>query len=236
MLSGSSPENNSSSNSRKSRDNNKKVVHNKSGDDDGVTPPTQTELDLVRTSWERVSQIRRAEDDIAISPSHAFGLAFYDALFEANPELRTLFSNIFQQARALTGMISYIARAPALSADKQSNKRVPTIRELNQLRREGQAEEESADPEWLVDKLRELGARHYFYSVKPEQLAYVGPAFVTALQVRLGDEYEPRLGDAWLSAHAYAAHHMRVGLESQLAWQTSTASHQRRHKANCILQ
>lgn len=205
MLSGSSPGTRSDSSSRKHRDNNRKVVQNKSENDDGVTPPTQTELDLVRTSWERVSQIRRVEDDVAISPSHAFGLAFYDALFEAHPELRALFSNIFQQARALTGMISYIARAPALTADKQNNQKVPTLRELNQLRREGQAEEESADPEWLVDKLRELGARHYFYNVKPEQLAYVGPAFVTALQVRLGDEYEPRLGDAWLSVSLFVS-------------------------------
>lgn len=191
--------------------------------------PTQRQIELVRYSWERVSELRHPDDDEVISPSHAFGLVFYDALFELNGDLRALFTNIVQQARALTGMISYIARAPAVTnaaassstsnsnTDKveQPQKRPRTIRELNAItraRRDSQSqqqqqeaeqqEEEEGNPEWLAQKLQDLGARHVAYGVLPEHLGLVGPAFVMALKKRLLDEYEPEIGDAWLAVRA----------------------------------
>lgn len=148
--------------------------------------PSQTEIDIIRTSWELVSQKRVDSDDKTISPSHAFGLAFYAALFELCPEAEPLFHNVFQQAKALTGMIAFIARAPKLTKQKRG-----TIKDMNKKK----VEEE--DPEWLALQMKELGARHYFYKIKPEYFDHVGPAFVTALKNRLGEEYTDEMGEAW---------------------------------------
>jgi hemoglobin-like flavoprotein len=164
--------------------------------------PTQIQIDLVRTSWERVSQIRHSNDDRNISASHAFGLAFYDALFEMDNQVKELFDNVFQQARALTGMISYIARAPGVTTASRPACCTPTmpttIRDINASKKNNNQEYEEGDPEWLAAQMRELGARHYFYKVKPHHLELVGPAFVTALKKRLGEEYTDDIGDAWV--------------------------------------
>ncbi|KAF7728608.1 DNA-binding transcription factor yap1 [Apophysomyces ossiformis] len=219
--------------------------------------PTQAQIDLVRTSWERVSEIRHPNDDVNVSPSHAFGLAFYDALFELDPDSRGLFANVFQQARALTGMISYMARAPTVTgvakpppccpSSRKKLQNVYTIREINARKRareeashgdpgnnsaDADLDDDEGDPERLVQQMRELGARHYFYNVRPHHLDLVGPAFVSALKVRLGAEYVPEVGVAWLKAHAYAVHHMRIGLESQQAWEEGRRYQPRRQTEN----
>lgn len=187
-----------------------------------IFSPTQRQIDLVRISWERVSEIRLLTDDRNVSASHAFGLAFYDALFEMDESCRGLFHNMFQEARALTGMISYIARAPTVA--KSSMQRPTccggfptsppldtpptsptTIRDINARKRANtlsngldSADYEEGDPEWLALQMRELGARHYFYKVQPHHLELVGPAFVEALKKRLGDEYTDEIGEAWI--------------------------------------
>ncbi|CEP08919.1 hypothetical protein [Parasitella parasitica] len=216
------------------------------------TPPTQAQIDIVRYTWERVSEIHLDTDNPTVSATHAFGLAFYDALFKLDPSLKPLFTNIFQQARALAGMVSYIARAPNVTGpnkpqsttsqnESHINKleRVPTIREINAKKRKEtnattfqelvcsvatnhstKAEnDEEGDSERLLYKLRELGARHYFYNVEPRYLALVGPAVLSALKIRLGKEFLPEVAEAWTRAHAYAAYHMKIGLESQAAWE-----------------
>lgn len=196
------------------------------------TPPTQAQIDIVRYTWERVSDIRHPGDDPNVSASHAFGLAFYEALFELDPSLKQLFTNIFQQARALAGMISYIARAPNVVGQKSCRSsptgcgfassqpgRILTIREINAKKRKEntattfselvlnaanhsldpvtQQDEIEGDPERLLYKLRELGARHYFYNVQPHQLALVGPAILIAIKVRLGKDFIPEVAEAW---------------------------------------
>lgn len=177
--------------------------------------PTQKQIDLVRISWERVSEIRHLGDDRNISSSHAFGLAFYDALFEMDKDIKELFDNVFQQARALTGMISYIARAPGVTTTARptccggspdSPSTIPTtIRDINAAKKnrtsEEQDEYEEGDPEWLALQMRDLGARHYFYKVKPYHFGFVGPAFAAALKKRLGDEYTEEIGDAWVKVN-----------------------------------
>jgi hemoglobin-like flavoprotein len=75
-----------------------------------IEHPTTAELAIVRKTWEQVSHIRLADDDTNVSPSLAFGLSFYNAIFREDPELQKLFPNIMKQARALTGMISYITK------------------------------------------------------------------------------------------------------------------------------
>ncbi|CAO3595925.1 unnamed protein product [Absidia cylindrospora] len=113
-----------------------------------------------------------------------------------------------------------------------------TIKEINARKRKKQQQqqhnnndddnddddEEDLDPEWLVMKLRELGARHHYYKVEPEQFQLVGPAIDTALRVRLEDEYTVEIGKAWTRTHAYVAHHMALGLVSQRQWEKKKKS------------
>jgi hemoglobin-like flavoprotein len=169
--------------------------------------PTQSQIDLVRITWERVTEITLPSDRLNVSPAHAFGLVFYEALFQLDEEIEGLFSNVFQQARAMAGMISFIARAPQVTgatnisccgAAPQSS---PSIREINLQKRSKLENFQEGDPEWLVEKIRELGARHYFYDVQPHHLAWVGPAFVTALKKRLGNEYTDEIGEAWIKVN-----------------------------------
>ncbi|KAI8644030.1 hypothetical protein BD408DRAFT_401407 [Parasitella parasitica] len=226
--------------------------------------PTQKQIDLVRTSWERVSQIRHETDDRNVSASHAFGLAFYDALFEMDEDCRQLFDNVFQQARALTGMISYIARAPNVTnnnsaltrpaccggsgnysaAGPDSPPSTPTtIKDINARKRatsfdSSEDSYDEGDPEWLALQMRELGARHYFYKVKPQHLELVGPAFASALKKRLGNEYTTEIGEAWVKANSYAAYNMKIGFDSQQAWEEGTTNNRssRKNKAACTIQ
>ncbi|KAI9470801.1 MAG: hypothetical protein EXX96DRAFT_585776 [Benjaminiella poitrasii] len=215
--------------------------------DPDEVPPTPAQIDIVRYTWERVSEIRLEDDDPNISSSHAFGLAFYEALFELEPSLRPLFPNIFQQARALAGMISFITRAPSVfgssnkSSKNDANERVMSIKEINARKRketaattfpelvttavaQNSSSVSEEDTGYLLHKLRELGARHFFYHVEPYHLSLVGPAVLMALQIRLGEEFLPEVAEAWTRAHAYAAYHMKCGLESQENWEKGRKS------------
>ncbi|KAI8086288.1 uncharacterized protein BX664DRAFT_335429 [Halteromyces radiatus] len=199
--------------------------------------PTQQDIDIVRYSWERVIDLQHDQDNTStVSPAQAFGLAFYDALFELDPETRSLFgSNVLIQAKMLTGVIGYITRAPMITAiDSQSptspRVKMNTIREINARKREQEQQrkttttttkeeevvvEEDIDPEWLAIQLQELGARHHFYNVKPEQFQLIGPAIDIALRKRLRNEYTKDIGKAWIKTHAYVAHHMTQGILSE---------------------
>ncbi|KAI8379636.1 globin-like protein [Radiomyces spectabilis] len=194
--------------------------------------PSQKQIDIIRYSWERVSEIRCAGDDRNVSSAHAFGLVFYDALFELDPDAKKLFPNVYKQARALTGMISYIARAPSVTA--------PNLMEGATMCCPGdKSKYDEADPEWLAHQMRELGARHYFYGVHAHHLDLVGKSFVEALKRRLGDEYTDEIGDAWLKGHAYTTYHMRIGLETQRMWEMErrTATTQAASKPDaCLIQ
>lgn len=188
----------------------------------GPAAPTQAQIDIVRYTWERVCDIQLDTDGPAVSPSHAFGLEFYGALFQIDPSFKPLFSNIFQQARVLASMIACITRAPmingktAYGCEFSTEKKPPTIREINARKRiqstatnfpelvlnavaDATSEIPEGDPDRLLFQLRELGARHYFYQAKPEHLPLVGRAVLQALQARLGKEYLPEVADAWSS-------------------------------------
>ncbi|KAG1186021.1 hypothetical protein G6F62_005714 [Rhizopus arrhizus] len=124
-------------------------------------------------------------------------------------------------------MIAYIARAPTLTKEKKGT----TIKDMNTKK----VEEE--DSEWLAMQMRELGARHYFYEIKPMHFDLVGPAFVIALKKRMGKEYTEETGDAWIKAAAYVAHHMTIGFESQRAWEKGGPLKKiRRSKQPCTIQ
>ncbi|KAI8883339.1 hypothetical protein K501DRAFT_249663 [Backusella circina FSU 941] len=199
----------------------------------GQESPTQSQIDLVRITWERVTKIKLFDDNPSVSPAHAFGLIFYEALFELDKEIEGLFSNVFQQARAMAGMISFIARAPQVTDPQLPS----SIQDINAKKRSKLEEVQEGDPEWLAKKIRELGARHYFYNVQPHHLAWVGPAFVTALKKRLGDEYTDEIGDAWIKASDYVAYNMKIGFESQQAWEKGKQyKYSKQNKGGCNIQ
>lgn len=204
--------------------------------------PTQQDIDIVRCSWERVVDLQHITDSRTTSPVQAFGSAFYDALFDLNPQARSLFgNNVLVQARVLTGIISFLVRAPmvatnqqAASIPKRPTSKLSTIKEINARKREQQKQQRSGkevsginnpddngdeddgemDHEWWARKLQDLGARHQSYKVKSEHFQLVGPAIDAALRVRLKEEYTSEIGKAWIKAHAYVAHHMALGLLS----------------------
>ncbi|KAG1442827.1 hypothetical protein G6F56_010902 [Rhizopus delemar] len=178
-------------------------------------PPTQAHIDIMRYTWEYLCSIRLPEDDVSMSPSYAFGSAFFNALFETEPALEFVFTNIVHQARAFAGMMSCLLRIPASS----------TIREINANKRRGRSlsfselvtatsaftEEHVAEDR--AHQLRELGARHYLYNLSTCHLDLVGPALIKALEVRLGNEFLPEVQEAWEKTQTYVIYHMKTGLE-----------------------
>ncbi|KAI7899032.1 uncharacterized protein BX663DRAFT_522895 [Cokeromyces recurvatus] len=221
------------------------------------TPPTQADIDIVRYTWERILEIRLDGDDPNVSSSHLFGLAFYDALFKLDPSLQSFFTNIFQQARAFAGIISYIARAPSVTAS--ANDKVMTIQEINARKRKEtnaktfpelvtatiniktEKEKEEEDVELLLHKLRMLGARHYTYNVRSQHLLLAGSAILKALKKRLGKEFLPEVAEAWAKAYAYAEYHMMIGLESQANWEkgkkdSASLKVNSTSKSSCLIQ
>ncbi|SAM06036.1 hypothetical protein [Absidia glauca] len=242
---------------------------------DPALMPTQQDIDTVRCSWERVVDLQHITDSKTTSPVQAFGSAFYDALFDLNPQVRSLFGdNVLVQARVLTGIISFLVRAPMIATNKQATStpkrptsKLYTIKEINARKREQQKQQRSGkdtstsetnkpddngdvddgemDHEWWARKLRELGARHQSYKVKPEHFQLVGPAIDAALRVRLQEEYSSEIGKAWIKAHAFVAHHMALGLLSHKQQDTvkrsssliqPSSSSSTPLSSNCILQ
>jgi hemoglobin-like flavoprotein len=61
------------------------------------------------------------------------------------------------------------------------------------------------DAPWLTTTLRELGARHEGYGVRPEMYRWVGECLLAALADVAGDAFTPRVRDAWAEAYATIA-------------------------------
>ncbi|KAF7725142.1 hypothetical protein EC973_000394 [Apophysomyces ossiformis] len=226
--------------------------------------PTKEQIDMVRSSWACIMESKKPEDDSTTSPGHAFCLAFYAALFELDPDLRMLFSNVFQQARALAGMIAYIARVPSMTRSTSGIDPdiCPAVVPIDDVNAFGRAMEESearrhyysglvgqaqsvepkdADEE-LIFLFRELGARHYFYNLQVRHLPLAGQSLLRALRERLGKECSPELEQAWQVAFDFVASHMKIGFEAQVKWMegrrsSATASFfDRRKNTTCAIQ
>ncbi|SAM09711.1 hypothetical protein [Absidia glauca] len=177
---------------------------------DPTLVPSQTDIDLVRSSWERVIETQHPSDEDGVSPAQAFGLVFYAALFHLDPHIRPLFdgTNVMIQAKMLTFVIGCLVRAPMVI-----QRRGPTLKEISTTPTGAE------DMEGLAAKIRELGARHHFYNVEPAHFQLVGPAVDMALRERLKHEYTDAIGQAWLRTHAFVAHHMAMGLLAQRKWE-----------------
>ncbi|KAI8143332.1 hypothetical protein BJV82DRAFT_612349 [Fennellomyces sp. T-0311] len=186
-------------------------------------PPNKAQLRIIRCTWERVTEKRLPDDNPNVSASYAFGQCFYEALFKLDPELKPFFTNTVQQARVLTGILSYIARSPSIMPARF--KEIGTIKEM--IAMDDDEELSRQEEAWMIDQLHELGARHVEYKIYRETMFdHIGPALVEALIKRLDSEYEPHVGEAWLKAHFYVAFHMKRGLQSQLVWENALADDQ----------
>lgn len=188
-------------------------------------PPSQAQLNVIRDSWERVlsTPINNNNTDqsstssnstLSTTPSasSAFHHAFFEALFTLDPNLTTWFPNVKRQARALTGIVSYVVRAPAILPVKY--KTYKSLREMHQIQQTLDEEEE----QWMREQLKALGARHaVHHQIQIDMLDHVGPALISALYQRLDSEFSPAMRDAWLHALHYVIYYMKQGFETQLA-------------------
>jgi hemoglobin-like flavoprotein len=108
-----------------------------------------------------------------------FGPVFYARLFEANPELRTIFPrNMGSQSRALIGMLGLIVKM----LDMQ---------------------------EKLRPLIHYLGERHTALSVSPEHYPPFGEALMWALESFLREDFTPATRRAWQEAYQFMADNMQ---------------------------
>ena len=122
---------------------------------------------LVQSSFAHIAQ--RAEE---------FGVRFYANLFEAHPELRSLFRN---DMAAQTKMFMYILSS--------------AVRGLNRMQE-------------LVGGLRALGKRHVDYGVKRADYDKVASALIRTLKEFLADEFTVELQHAWVTVFGMVAETM----------------------------
>jgi hemoglobin-like flavoprotein len=67
------------------------------------------------------------------------------------------------------------------------------------------------DAPWLETQLMALGARHAEYGVADEMYAWVGECLVAALKAVAGDDWTPRIEQAWTDAFAAISGLMLAG-------------------------
>jgi nitric oxide dioxygenase len=107
---------------------------------------------------------------------------FYARLFELDPQLRALFRG--DMAEQGRKLMAVIATAVA------SLERIETI----------------------LPVVRQLGARHAGYGVKPEHYGTVGTALLWTLEKGLGSDFNPAVREAWSTTYSLLANTM---LEAQ---------------------
>ena len=110
-----------------------------------------------------------------------FGVTFYAQLFARAPALRRLFPEDMTQQEVKIAQTLCIV-----------------VRAL----------EASED---LPAMLRELGARHRGYGVKPAHYRIVGEAMLAALRELVGPSFDAEQHAAWSRLFAYVARHMQSG-------------------------
>jgi len=128
----------------------------------------------------------RASFDTVVERAPDVTRRFYDVLFARYPEVRPLFSrNTRDKQEAM------LTRAL-----------VAVIEHLE-------------DPTWLGQTLRAMGAKHVAYGVTEEMYGWVGESLLATLAEVLGDEWTPRVRDAWTAALGAIAGAMIEGARSE---------------------
>ena len=130
---------------------------------------TDLQIAIVQTTWKTL--LPRAEEVVS---------EFFDRLFQANPELRSMFKeNMAPQYQQLSAAIA------------------TTVQGLDDL-------------EALKPALRELGRRHVVYGVKSQHYQAVGTALITTLEESLGDSFTDESKRAWADFYDSLAQAMQT--------------------------
>lgn len=109
---------------------------------------------------------------------------FYNRLFELRPDTRKLFK--VDMADQRQKLMSTLALA------------VSNLRDLSGI-------------ELAV---KQLGARHVKYGVKPADYADVGKALLETLEKNLGDDFTPAVREAWTAVYVLVSNAMLAGAQS----------------------
>jgi hemoglobin-like flavoprotein len=127
---------------------------------------------------QQIALVKASFLDAAASPDSLAGV-FYDLLFTAAPELRTLFAgDRREQERKLTAELRAI---------------VDRLDHVDEL----------------IARTRELGKRHVAYGVRAEHYDLVGEALIDALAIVLGLRLSPEAERAWRYAYNLVAEAMQ---------------------------
>ena len=130
---------------------------------------TPDQVELVQSSFAAV--IEGGEAD-------AMASAFYDRLFERDPDSRALFTTEPAAQRA-----KFVDELQAI---------VWAVSNLDQF----------------LERTRALGERHLGYGVSARHYTPVGEALMAALGETLGDRFTPAVGEAWALAYNLVAETM----------------------------
>ncbi|KAI9251596.1 hypothetical protein BY458DRAFT_444201 [Sporodiniella umbellata] len=197
--------------------------------------PTQTQIDIIRYTWEHLCSIRKDKDDPNMSPSRAFGSDFFDALYEKEPLLQYVFSDIVHQSRAFASMMSSLLYLPAnvtvreINAEKRKGLPVLSFGDLvATVLKEGfeiEAEDRST-------QFQAIGARHYLYNLSTYHLDMAYGAVLEALESRLEHDLLPEVKEAWEKTLQHAIFHMQLGLSSAYQNQGDVV----RERQSCVIQ
>lgn len=121
---------------------------------------TQEQITLVQQSWQTV-----------LPAAKQTGLLFYQKLFAAAPQLRTLFgADVGPQANKLVTVLGYL------------------VSKLNRM-------------DELLPEVEHLGRRHNAYGTQPAHYEAVGQCLVATLKEGLGNNWTPEMQNAWITAY-----------------------------------
>jgi nitric oxide dioxygenase len=132
---------------------------------------------------EQIEAVQRSYRELVASRAE-IAATFYRRLFEANPELRTLFPEDLAELR-----VKFTAQLGEI---------VASIDHLDEL----------------LERTEALGGRHAGYGVRAADYDRVGSALVGALEevtTRSGGTWTPELGVAWRVAYGLVAQGMQQG-------------------------
>jgi len=120
---------------------------------------TNDQIQLVKNSWGQVTPI-----------ANEAGELFYKNLFEAAPEVRSLFkTDVKDQSKKLIAMLSTV------------------VSKLDNL-------------DAIIGEVKALAKRHNKYGTQPEHYAVVGQSLIKTLKTGLAGKWNQETEEAWLAA------------------------------------
>lgn len=130
-------------------------------------------------------QVSLVQESFKKVPAESAAVIFYDRLFEVAPHLRSLFKSDMKEQR--TKLMATLTVAVA---------------GLNSI-------------EQLLPVVRDLGARHAGYGVKPEHYQTVGETLLWTLEQGLGDAFTEDVEQAWTEVYGLLSSTMiRAGIRA----------------------